>query len=246
MTGMRLVPGITLLALALGPGCSSDSPEPPDADEGPIFDGGGLTGDRVRSDSPVQPDVAPPDRLPATPIAMAPAAAAETLCAKVASCCSAEQRAASDLPQDLPGCQRVLAQAHMTELEVVERSIAMGRAAFDGVVFAECMSALKGTTCTDARATAALSASLVCPGMIVPKVVRGGSCRQSFECIGGYCQMGSGGDAGAGDGGIREGRCTGPRKSNFAACTDSIECESGNCDPFDGLCQPAESERLCE
>jgi hypothetical protein len=179
----------------------------------------------------------PPGAAGEIPLKMMPEAAASALCAKIAACCSAEERMQSVLPQDRAGCEMLLAAEHQSDAERIEKLTAGGRATYDGAAFAACLKTIGEQSCAQARLVNSQSAAASCPQMIAGKVAIGGDCRESAECSGGYC---TGATAQA------PGKCTGPRKKVGAACEDSGECETRNCDFFGGQCAPPEPERLCE
>ena len=168
---------------------------------------------------------------------MMPAASASALCAKIATCCSAEEKMMSILPPDRAGCERVLLMEHQAQVQGFEQILAMGRASYDGAALAACLKAIADQTCPEARMRTNQNVPSICPQMIAGKVAMGGACRDSGECMNGWCVDFTP---------QRDGRCMGPRKKVGAACEDSDECESRNCDLFDGMCAPPEPDRLCE
>jgi hypothetical protein len=68
-----------------------------------------------------------------------------------------------------------------------------------------------------------------------PKVMPGGPCRQSYECVNGYC---------AGADMNRDGVCAAPRKANGMACMDDDECVSSNC--VNARCAPPMPGAFCQ
>jgi hypothetical protein len=177
-----------------------------------------------------------PDAGGAVPLAMVPALAAAAICERIAACCTDDERAASLLPPDRPGCEMALLPVQAAEVRFLERSVAAGRAGYDGAAFAACLERLRAQGCAETRRTVSQDIFSLC-APIVPRVAVGGACQESFECVGGYCK---------GATGQRPGTCAGPRKKMGQDCDDSDQCESGFCDPDLVTCQPPEPERLCE
>lgn len=194
------------------------------------------TGVAMDSGSADLPPAMVPPNVPLTQFA---SVFAQVTCEKLFTCCTAAERMALEIT-DPRTCVNQAGFLLSIITLVVSDSISQNRADYDGVAASMCARQYQAQTCAEARTGGAFDLDRMmtsCDSVIKPKVALGGACRQSLECIAGYC-------AGGGDG--RTGMCA-ALKANGADCEDDDECMSETCDGATMKCaQPSPTaNELC-
>ena len=165
-----------------------------------------------------------------------PAQVGHAICEQRFACCSAAERDRAGFAPDAVTCAQRFVNAFNLALPEYERSIDSGRAGYDGAALAGCLAAYRALGCAAARVGVPTAISVAgCPYLIA-KVALGGACRQSFECVAGYC---------AGVGLSNDGVCT-PLKPDGADCLSPDQCQHGECDPDAEVCGTRPAWPLCE
>lgn len=161
----------------------------------------------------------------------------------VGALCQQEATCGAIGRSEVAGCtQRALAQLARPQAYDYNEAVASHRIALDGNQADTCIAALRGSTCNglvDAIEAAA------CSHIFTPLVQPGGACRNSAECIGGFCTGMTSGCAGTCTAFAATGAscmttncastdaCTGnpplcvARGGNGAACSSSSLCQTG-------------------
>jgi len=170
--------------------------------------------------------VTPPTVPTAVPLAMLPAVFAKVVCFQYLQCCTADERACGQLPDQPGACEPAANTAEMALVARATKSIAAGRTRYDGAVMAACLAKVANDVCSDARKAPAF-ASTFC-NAFTPMVAKGGACQDDFECVGGFCS-----DATP----DKDGTCM-PLKPDGSACILNDECMSGYCSEVDANCGP--------
>jgi hypothetical protein len=167
-----------------------------------------------------------------------PAALRKTLCRKLYSCCSAEERKTNPvIGKDLASCEATLGGYSTFLLADLKASVVEGRAVYHGDRMASCLAAIEAESCDRLKMPpGGLDPTTMCNAAIEPKVPAGGSCSEYWDCIDGWC---------AGDAGGLKDTCI-ARKANEDPCDESPECRSGSCEEH--VCLPAEQGggNICE
>ncbi|MEO8845933.1 MAG: hypothetical protein ABI591_09135 [Kofleriaceae bacterium] len=111
-------------------------------------------------------------------------------------------------------------------------SIADGRATYDGDAAAACLDLVDSMSCSDFGAQAMIANDSGCKQFIIPQVVDGAACAQSYECTSNNC-------VGATTQPVQDGTCM-PVPTSGQMC--DFTCADGTfCDFTTGTCQPAKA-----
>jgi hypothetical protein len=166
------------------------------------------------------------------PIENAAMQAAQTICPKAWSCCTASQLAGnSNAGTDETSCETATAQAFQNQLNAIQASQNAGRAKYDGDKVDACLKTIRSSDCQKLDMTNHLSGVAGCDSFVKPLVAYGGACSQDFECIDGYCSRAPNM---SGDGTCQAFSASG------AACSDQVLCGSGlTCDATSNTCVTA-------
>lgn len=155
-----------------------------------------------------------PIALEAVPIRLA-----QLECGKTYECCSAEEidrhRFAGSSEAN---CSTNRATVHSQLVVQVREAETLGYVRYDASGMARCLENLENGTCGNL-------ATDRCPEGLIPLVLPGGTCRETFECIGGNCIGGGGGT---------DGICGEPLPAG-APCRTDFDCQGRYCPP-DGTC----------
>jgi hypothetical protein len=170
----------------------------------------------------------------AVPLEEAPARIARLTCQRRLGCCMPAER--SGLPDDQTGCEQELTDLLAPSLQAFARSVAAGRATYDGAALTRCLAALEAAACPEARAWEPLLAGSRC-GFAAGALPAGDDCRASYECTGGFCQ---------GVDQSRDGRCVSPRLADDQPCDRGEDCASGSCHPLLDVCAAPEPGNICD
>jgi hypothetical protein len=168
------------------------------------------------------------------PLEEVPARIAQLTCRRRLDCCQPGER--SGLPEELAACEQELGEQLGPFFESYAREVGAGRAGYDGVVAADCLTALESAPCDEARTWEPLLAGGRCQ-FVVPTLADGEDCRTSYECIDGFCQ---------GPGADRDGRCVSPRLADGQPCERGEDCASGTCHPALDVCAAPEPGNICD
>jgi hypothetical protein len=170
------------------------------------------------------------------PVQDLPLSLGEAGCGKIYQCCSAEERMANPfLGEDAESCAVTVAAFTSLLVPAIQDAVAGDRAEYDGVALQHCIAVMQAQSCTEARSGSTdVSAASGCAPFLIPQVVLGGECEESFECIDGWCD-----DA--------AGSLCSPLKADGSECSDAEECQSDYCDSGAG-CGPepaSTGDNLC-
>ena len=186
------------------------------------------------------------------PISGAATQIAQTVCAKAYDCCTQSQLANNDSAGTTESeCETKTTATFETNLENVQASVDMDRATYDGDKLQACLNTIRSSTCETLDMTNHFTGVPGCDSFVIPLVVSGGICSQSYECVDGWCQAPadmSGGDSTCQPHAQLGASCAtascepglacetnGSDKTCLtvgaidAACAQGVECASGNC-----------------
>jgi hypothetical protein len=175
-------------------------------------------------------DVAP---VPGIAPDLAPKALAQAICPAAYRCCMTDQLMSNDQAgTDEASCEAKTEAAFEAQVAGIEASQKKGRVLYDGLKVQACVDFLKSAPCADLQTTGHFTGLPACASFIQPRVVEGGPCSQSFECVASFCDRT--GVAAADDGVCRAfARLREP-------CGDGIECDPTlRCDAGTMQCAPA-------
>lgn len=159
--------------------------------------------------------------------------AARATCRRRLECCPSSAPPGAD---DLDTCAQDVADLLVPFLEELGRAVTAGRASYDGLAAASCVTDLETAACPEARTWEVLQLAARCPitGAAVPA---GAECQASYECIEGFCQ---------GAEPALAGRCVTPKLPDGQPCRGADDCASGFCHPTLNVCAPGETGELCD
>jgi hypothetical protein len=170
----------------------------------------------------------------AIPLEEMPARIARLTCQRRLGCCTPAER--SGLPDDPAACEQELTEQLAPSLEAFARSVAAGRATYDGAAATGCLAALASDACAEARTWEPLLAGARC-GFAAGALPAGDDCRASYECTDGFCQGASP---------PRDGRCVAPRLADGQPCDRGEDCASGTCHPLLDVCAAPDPGNICD
>ncbi len=186
----------------------------------------------------------PPDDGPSiaagpVPLDQMEARVRKALCAKVYSCCSADERKENPaIGKDIASCEATLPGYATFLLGEVAVSVRSGRAVYHGDKLAACLASIQQQSCAQVKMPmGGLDVGDFCPGVIEPRVPIGGACLEYWDCMGGWC---------AGDVGGLMDRCV-PLQPNGGECDEEKECTGHSCTDAHTCAQrEPDSGNLCE
>jgi hypothetical protein len=164
-----------------------------------------------------------------SPVSLAalPAAFAKVVCFQYLGCCTSDERACGQLPDDPGTCEPAATTEEGVLADRAMKSIAAKRTSYDGAAMAACLQKLASAACTEARMALVFAANFC--SAFTPMVAKGGACQNDFECIDSYC---------ADPAVDKDGVCT-ALKPNGTDCLFNDECMSGFCSEADAACGAA-------
>lgn len=169
---------------------------------------------------------------------MLPAAFAGAYCDKIYGCCSEQQRMGNlFVGNDVGECKNILGTFLFLALPSIKASVSSGRSVYHADRMGACLEKLRAASCESLRtASVGFSGNDDCEAAFEPKVAVGGSCGDSADCIGGWCE-------GARNGTL--GKCV-ATKADGQPCVVSDECTSGSCSGGSCGMPAAGASNLCE
>jgi hypothetical protein len=179
-------------------------------------------------------DDAGSDGAAALPLEEVPARIAHLTCQRRLDCCLPAER--SGLPDAPADCEQELTDELAPFFDGLARSVAAGRATYDGAALTRCLAAFQAAACPEARGWEALLAGARC-AFVGATVAAGSDCRSSYECLDGFC---------LGVDQARDGHCVAPRLADGQPCDRGDDCASGACHPILDVCAPPEPGNLCD
>jgi hypothetical protein len=196
-------------------------PMPPDDPDGGLEEDASPVGDAAGEEAVLS-------------LGQAPARIAHLACQRRLDCCLPAER--SGLPDEAAACEQELADELGPSIDAFARSVAGGRATYDGAALTRCLASFQAAPCAEARRWEPLLAASRC-AFLVAALPAGGACRGSYECRDGFCQ---GADP------SRDGRCVSPRLPDGQPCDRGEDCASGACHPLLDVCAAPEPGNLCD
>jgi len=158
-------------------------------------------------------------------------AEARAFCSKLYECCSADDLMANPQARDSASDCAAFTRSATSNFSAHTDAVAAQRLEYDAAMGQQCIDNYPLWSCDDVRA-GTLGAVASCAETLVPKVMPGGSCEQSYECIDTWCDYGD--------------RICVQRKADGEPCNLYLECASGYCELGVGCSvPPATSNRFC-
>lgn len=157
---------------------------------------------------------------------LAPKELAQAICPAAYRCCMADQLMSNDQAgTDEASCEMKTEAAFASQVAGIKASQKKGRVLYDGLKVQACVDFLKAAQCSDLQTTGHFTGIPACASFIQPRVVAGGPCSQSFECVGGFCDRT--GVAAADDGVCHAFAQQGQSCAGGVECDPALRCDAG-------------------
>jgi MYXO-CTERM domain-containing protein len=197
----------------------------------------------------------------AIPIEQTSTDIAQTVCSAAYRCCSLSQlkgnkNAGTDISMDASdctvdtaacesACESESASFFSGQLSLVQTSVTQKRAVYEQSKVDACLQTIRSATCDVLNMTNRLTGVPGCDSFVTPLVPLGGTCTQSYECIGGWCQLPTGGGDGVCTATVAAGQsCT----AGTDSCAPGLKCDNEGTpnDHSDDVCvQPGAVGAVC-